>query len=153
LVEKLAEVLTQRGLTLSIAESLTGGLLGHQLTDCPGASNWFMGGITAYSNQAKIDLLEVGEETLNTYGAVSSEVAEEMVIGCAKKFRTKIALSTTGIAGPAGGNQEKPVGLVYVGLNIAGQVWSKKCLFTGNRQEIKAQSSREAMVWLLEQLN
>lgn len=153
MVEKLAEILREKKLTLSVAESLTGGLLSNLLTNVPGASDWYMGGITSYSNRAKTDLLEVKEATLLAVGAVSAEVAEQMAQGCAGRFKTELALSTTGIAGPGGGSETKPVGLVYLGVKTPQGVFTKKCRFQGERLEIKEQTCREAILWLLEKLN
>ena len=116
LEDEAVKLLSRRGKTLSVAESCTGGLVSYRLTDIPGVSEVYMGGICTYSNKSKMDMLGVKAETLEQYGAVSRETAEEMARGALKHFGTDMAVSTTGIAGPGGGGEEKPVGLVYVGL-------------------------------------
>jgi nicotinamide-nucleotide amidase len=116
LVSKIGTLLTSRGGKLAVAESCTGGMLGKLITDLPGSSNYFWGGIISYSNEAKQLILGVKEETLNKYGAVSRETAREMAQGMLKISETDFALSITGIAGPDGGSPEKPVGLVYIAL-------------------------------------
>ena len=114
----IAEILTAEKLTIATAESCTGGLIAHRLTNVPGSSNYFMQGAVCYSNQSKMDILGVKENTLNKYGAVSPETALEMASGIRKNANTDIGLSTTGIAGPSGGLPQKPVGTVYVGLSM-----------------------------------
>ena len=112
---RLGEMLTRRNLTLVTAESCTGGLIGHALTDVAGSSVYFLGGIIAYSNEAKMNLLHVPEQTLIDYGAVSEQVVLAMASGAREVFRADLAVSVTGIAGPGGGTDEKPVGLTYIG--------------------------------------
>ncbi len=131
--------------TLAVAESCTGGLLGHRLTDVPGSSDYFLQGVVAYSNEAKIDLLGVSPALIEKHGAVSSQVAEAMARGIREKARASFGLALTGVAGPSGGTPKKPVGLVYVALS-----WDKgtevvKNLFLGNREKIKFQSSQKAL--------
>ncbi len=131
--------------TLAVAESCTGGLLGDRITDVPGSSDYFLQGVVAYSNEAKIDLLGVSKALVEKHGAVSSKVAEAMAQGIRDKARSSLGLAITGIAGPSGGAPEKPVGLVYVAL-----AWDKgsdvvKNLFLGNREIIKFQSSQKAL--------
>jgi nicotinamide-nucleotide amidase len=128
-------------LTLSCAESCTGGLVSHRLTNISGASRYFHGGIVAYSNQAKIDLLDVKEETLRQFGAVSRETCEEMAQGVALRFKTDLGLGITGVAGPTGGTKEKPVGLVYMSLFTKDETFVKKYLLNGTREEIKQKSA------------
>ncbi len=111
----LGRFLRNNGLTLAIAESCTGGLIAHVVTNVPGSSDYFDRGIISYSNAAKREILDVRENSLMEYGAVSEEVALEMARGIKENSGTDIGLSTTGIAGPGGGTEEKPVGLVYVG--------------------------------------
>lgn len=113
----IADLMRKRGLTLAVAESCTGGLLGNRITDLPGSSDFFAGGIIAYSNDIKRNLLGVKAETLSEYGAVSQETAGEMASGIRKKMGTDLGVSITGIAGPGGGSDEKPVGLVFIGLS------------------------------------
>ena len=112
----LGEKLKNKKLTISVAESCTGGLIGKRLTDTAGSSEYFLGSITAYSNQLKTTLLDISDETLNEYGAVSEQTALEMAKGIRNKTGSNIGLSTTGISGPGGGTKTKPVGLVYIGL-------------------------------------
>lgn len=133
----IGEMLVNRNLTISTAESCTGGMVAASLISYAGISSVFMEGAVTYSNEAKINRLGVKKETLDKYGAVSSEVAAEMAQGIAKTAGTNIGLSTTGIAGPGGGSVEKPVGLVYVGLYIDGEVKTKMLKLSGDRQEIR----------------
>lgn len=113
--QAVADLLFEKKLTITIAESCTGGLISHKLTQIPGSSQYFNRGVVAYSNEAKVDILRVSPETIDQYGAVSPETALEMAKGIRQISGTDIGLSTTGIAGPAGGTPEKPVGLVFVG--------------------------------------
>jgi nicotinamide-nucleotide amidase len=145
LEEVVGRLLRLNKKTLAVAESCTGGLLGHRLTDVPGSSDYFLQGVVAYSNEAKIDLVDVSPALVEKHGAVSSQVAEAMAQGMRKKARSSLGLAITGIAGPSGGTPEKPVGLVYVAL-----AWDKgsevvKNLFLGNREKIKFQSSQKAL--------
>ncbi len=135
--EKLGELLKERGWKIAVAESCTGGLVASKITDVPGASQYFSGGIVAYSNEAKMCILGVNEKTIIEHGAVSKECAEEMVKGVSMLFHTEVAISTTGIAGPSGGTPEKPVGLVYIGFKIKSQVWVERFIFKGDRVSIK----------------
>ena len=113
---QLGEALTHNQKTISTAESCTGGLIAHRLTNIAGSSAYLLGGMVAYSNAVKAQLLNVQEQTLIDYGAVSEETAREMAIGAKTLFKTDYAVSVTGIAGPGGGTAEKPVGLTYIGL-------------------------------------
>lgn len=149
LEEVVGHLLRRRRETLAVAESCTGGLLGHRLTNVPGSSNYFRLGVVVYSNEAKIQLLGVSTESLSKYGAVSEEVALEMAQGARKLAQTDHALAITGIAGPGGSTPTKPVGLVYtsrVGKNDS-QVLKNQ--FHGSRELIKFQSSQKAleMLW------
>lgn len=133
------------------AESCTGGMLAAYLTSISGSSAYFTSGIISYSNEAKIKLLNVKSETLATYGAVSEQVAIEMALGAISSFRTKeinnsdIAISVTGIAGPEGGTDDKPVGMVCFGLFFGNQVTAYTHYFKGNREQIRMQSCRVAL--------
>ncbi len=137
--------LKQRGLRLAIAESCTGGLLGHMITNVPGSSDWFAGGVVAYSNEAKKRFLGVAAATLKTHGAVSSKTASEMASGVMKRLKTDVGVAITGIAGPAGGTVRKPVGTVFIALARDTKVYTKKLLLSGTRKSIKKQAATEAL--------
>ncbi|MBQ4347122.1 MAG: competence/damage-inducible protein A [Firmicutes bacterium] len=142
--EVVGKMLMERSLKTAVAESLTGGLVSAQLIENPGISEIFSEGIVAYSNEAKRRILGVKEETLLNFGAVSAECAEEMAKGAAERAMADIGLSTTGIAGPSGGTEEKPVGTVYIGIYIRGKCFSKKLSLAGTRERI-----RERTVYML----
>ena len=152
LEESVALLLLEKGMTISTAESCTGGLVAATLIKYPGISSVFMEGAVTYSNEAKINRLQVSEETLSKYGAVSEETAKEMASGIAKTAKTDIGISTTGIAGPGGGTNEKPVGLVYLGLSIKGKVMCKKLNLEGDRDSIRNAATSEALNWLKAEL-
>lgn len=141
----VSKILIKNKLTISIAESCTGGLVSSTFINYPGISSVFMEGCITYSNEAKINRLGVNPNTLDIYGAVSEETAIEMVEGIAKNFNTNVAISTTGIAGPDGGSIEKPVGLVYIGIYINGNTTVKKYIFNGNREEIRLKATKNAI--------
>lgn len=143
--ETVGKVLASQEMTLAVAESCTGGLLCHWLTNVPDSSEYFKQGIVAYSNQAKVALLGVLEETLRKFGAVSRETVEAMAEGVREVSKTGIGLAVTGIAGPGGGSAEKPVGLVYVGVAYGAKVISEEHNFTGSREVIKIQASQAAL--------
>ena len=137
--------LNERHLTLAVAESCTGGLIGHRLTNVPGASDYFLGGVVSYSNAAKCDLLRVPAEVLAQKGAVSLEAARDMARGVREVFHADLGLAVTGIAGPSGGSPAKPVGTVFIGLATAAgeDIWH--CHFYGNRTEIKTLTAETAL--------
>lgn len=141
LEEVVGELLKEKSLTLSVAESCTGGLISHLLTQVPGSSVYFERGIVAYSNRSKQELLGVKSGTLDKHGAVSSAVAREMANGIREKTGTDLGLSVTGIAGPEGGSIEKPVGLVYFGLASPKKSYGKSHRFIGSREAIKMKSA------------
>jgi len=141
----VSKLLIKNKLTISIAESCTGGLVSSTFINYPGISSVFMEGCVTYSNKSKINRLGVNPNTLEIYGAVSEETAIEMVEGIAKNFNTNVAISTTGIAGPDGGSIEKPLGLVYIGIYINGNTTVKKYIFNGNREEIRIQATKNAI--------
>ncbi len=145
LEETTGGLLRTHGLSLAVAESCTGGLVAHMITQIAGSSDYFLGGVIAYSNRAKMKLLGVKRTTLNRYGAVSSETAAEMAKGAQDIFGADSALSTTGIAGPAGGTDAKPVGLVYIALAMKGKTITARHVFTGTRHEIKARAARASL--------
>jgi nicotinamide-nucleotide amidase len=141
-------LLASRGLTLATVESLTGGWLSAALTSIPGSSSVFLAGLTAYSNQAKIALLGVPEEVILTHGAVSLECAGAMALGIRSAIGADIGLATTGIAGPDGGSDKKPVGLVYVGLADGHKVLTQRLLIGGDRLEITLVAATRALSFL-----
>ena len=145
LEEVLGKLLRERKLTVSLAESLTGGLVQHKLTQIPGSSDYFMGGIVSYSNEAKMELLGVRESSLKKYGAVSELVAKEMAEGVRKRLGTDIGISTTGIAGPTGATATKPVGLVYLALSAKDIVIARKQIFGPDRNSVKQRSAQAAL--------
>ena len=134
-----------RGLTLSVAESCTGGLLGHRLTNVAGSSAYFERGVVVYSNRAKQELLGVPEDVLRTHGAVSGPCAEAMARGICERSGSACGLAVTGIAGPDGGTPQKPVGTVFFGVAVSGQVTSRRFRFLGDRVAIKWQSAQTAL--------
>lgn len=137
----VAKLLISKKLTISTAESCTGGMIAGTLINYPGISEVFLEGAVTYSNEAKRNRLGVKNETLENYGAVSEETAREMAIGIAETARTDVSIVTTGIAGPDGGTEEKPVGLVYIGVYVKGQVTVQKHIFNGNRSRIRLQAT------------
>jgi nicotinamide-nucleotide amidase len=148
----LGRRLRDRGETLAVAESLTGGLVGSLLTDVPGSSDYFDRGVVAYSNDAKLEALGVSRESLDADGAVSASVAREMARGVRDAAGTTWGVSTTGIAGPSGGTDEKPVGLVFVGVAFAAPWGSgdsfaraERHVFDGGRRAVKTASARRAL--------
>ncbi|NIM58328.1 MAG: competence/damage-inducible protein A [Candidatus Aminicenantes bacterium] len=145
LEEVVGNLLRQNKKTLAVAESCTGGLIGNRLTDVPGSSDYFLQGVVAYSNQAKINALGVSPELIEKHGAVSAQVAEAMSQGIREKAHSSLGIGVTGIAGPAGGTREKPVGLVYIALAWDKGLESIKNIFLGNRDKIKYQSSQKAL--------
>ncbi len=148
LEENVGQVLRSRGLSLAVAESCSGGLICHRITNVAGSSDYFLGGIVAYSNQAKMDFLEVPAVTLETFGAVSAPTAQAMAQGAAARFRADLAVAVTGIAGPTGGSPEKPVGTVFLGLATPHGVKTRHCRFFGSREEIKILTAQTALDWL-----
>jgi nicotinamide-nucleotide amidase len=143
----VGEILTERRLTLSVAESCTGGLIGSMVTNVPGSSNYFLGGVVAYSNQSKVDLLGVSLVTLEKYGAVSDETVREMAVGVRARLKTDLALAVSGIAGPEGGSPEKPVGTVYIGMAARDVSNSRGYRFWGTRDQVKLNSAFMALDW------
>ncbi|MGD0878451.1 MAG: CinA family protein [Anaerolineales bacterium] len=149
---RIGEILRQRRLKLAVAESCTGGLIGHRITNVPGSSEYFTGGVIAYAYEAKVSLLGVSWDTLQAYGAVSRETVLEMAAGARWSLKADIAISVSGIAGPGGGLPNKPVGTVWIGLAAPDGKWARIYCFTGDREKIKSASSEAALVMLLEYL-
>jgi len=149
---KLHEKLSSCKRTVSFAESCTGGMVQEMVTQYSGASEYFMGGIVSYSDQVKAKVLKVKQKTLDSYGAVSQETASEMAQNCAHLFQTDIAASVTGIAGPGGGSDEKPVGTVHIAVWIGQDIFHKKFLFSGTRDIIRKKSTLNLFQMILENL-
>ena len=141
----VANLLIENKFTISIAESLTGGKISSMLVEKSGISEALLEGVVCYSNKSKINTLGVREETLEKFGAVSEEVAKEMVLGVAKRLGADFAVATTGIAGPNSDENGKPVGLAYIGIYAQGDISVKECLFTGDRELIRYRISVEAL--------
>ena len=137
LASAVGKLLLQNRKRLSVAESCTGGLIGEKITAVAGSSDWFSGGVIVYSNALKKILLGVDEDLLRHYGAVSEQVALAMAVRLAENVKADIAVSVTGIAGPGGGSEEKPVGTVYIGLFHNNRVCAQKYHFEGNRDRIR----------------
>lgn len=148
----VAEMLIRNKLTISTAESCTGGMVAEKLISYPGISAVYLEGAVTYSNEAKVKRLGVKEETLKKYGAVSEETAREMVNGIAKESGSKVAIATTGLAGPGGGTINKPVGLVYIGIYINGESIVKKFNFNGERDEIRDKTTTSTLELLREEM-
>jgi PncC family amidohydrolase len=149
---EIGKLLQQRDLKLALAESCTGGLIGHRITNVPGSSEYFAGGIVAYSYEAKVKTLGVSWNILNSVGAVSSETVLAMARGAKEMMDADVAISISGIAGPGGGTDEKPVGTVWVGLVAADGNWSQELHFEGDREQNKASSADAALQMLLDYL-
>ena len=141
----LVELLKARGLTCATAESCTGGGVGSAITAVPGSSAVFAGGIISYSNEVKRDVLGVSADILQNVGAVSSETAAQMAEGARRLLKTNLAVSLTGIAGPDGGSDEKPVGLVWFGLATKDAVRTEKAIFRGDRAKVREQAIIHAL--------
>lgn len=144
----VGHLLRQRGLTLAVAESCTGGLLSHRITDVPGSSDYYLGSVTAYANEVKEQLLGVPRDILETVGAVSRETALAMARGARRLLGADLALSVTGIAGPGGGTPQKPVGLTYIALAAPDGEWVEEHRWTGDRAANKAASTSAALALL-----
>ncbi|MFH1006020.1 MAG: competence/damage-inducible protein A [Candidatus Latescibacterota bacterium] len=144
----VGKALISRGWRIAVAESCTGGLIANRITDVPGSSDYFEQGIVAYSNQAKVALLGVPAEVIETHGAVSESAAEAMAVGVRTRSGANIGLSVTGIAGPGGGTKEKPVGLVYMGISTAERVFTRKYQF-GSEREVNKQRTAQAALDLV----
>jgi PncC family amidohydrolase len=152
LEEILREYMHTRGLTLVTAESCTGGLVSDRITNVSGSSEYFPGGVVAYSYEAKVNLLGVSWDTLNTHGAVSEETVLEMARGARKLFNADIGISVSGIAGPTGGLPEKPVGTTWFGLAADGREWARHFVWDGDRIQNKHHSSEAALQFVLDYL-
>lgn len=148
LAEALGSRLRRLDLSLAAAESCTGGWLGKLVTDVPGSSDYFRGGVVCYSNEAKVALLGVPSKFLEREGAVSAAVAEAMAVGARRAFAADVAVSATGIAGPGGGSEQKPVGTVYLGLAMGDRVRSRRHWFPGNREAVRLRTANLLLDWV-----
>ena len=152
LEEDVGRLLVERGETLAIAESLTGGLVASRVTDVPGSSRYFLEGVVAYANESKMERLGVREETLIEHGAVSEEVACEMAEGVRSVLDATWGVSTTGIAGPTGDTEDKPLGLVYVAVAGPRRISVRRNMFPGDRLAVKTASAEAALSLLADML-
>lgn len=145
LEDVVGRLLVAQNRTLAVAESCTGGLISHRLTNVPGSSRYFMEGLVTYSNEAKMQLLGVSPQTLESFGAVSRQTALEMAAGVRRRGGTDVGLASTGIAGPGGGSDEKPVGLVYLAVAVGERLWWRRLQLVGDRERIKMLSAQHAL--------
>lgn len=139
-IEQLSEILTKLNWRISCAESCTGGWVAKLFTDLAGSSSWFERGYVTYSNLAKQEMLDVSSQSLDKFGAVSEAVVREMVIGASKQAGTQVSLAISGIAGPSGGSESKPVGLVWFAWKIDGNVETYSEIFDGDRNTVREQA-------------
>lgn len=150
---KVGSALNRRGWTLALGESCTGGLIAHRITEIPGSSEYFLGGVVAYSNPIKESLLNVQPETLEAVGAVSEETAREMARGAREVMRAAVGVSVTGIAGPGGATEGKPVGLTFISVSTPDGEWVERHVFEGDRHANKQASAEAALKLLLQVLS
>ena len=143
-MENMINLLKKYNLTVSTAESCTGGLIASAITEISGSSTFFGMGVVTYANEAKMKLLGVKSDTLTAYGAVSEQTAKEMAEGILRLSESDVSISVTGIAGPTGGTPEKPVGLVYIGISGEFGTFSYENHFAGNRSQVRAQTVEKA---------
>jgi nicotinamide-nucleotide amidase len=148
LAEIVGEQLRQQRLTLALAESCTGGLITKRLTDAPGASDFLVAGFVTYADEAKVRSLRVSKDDLHEHGAVSGEVARAMARGARRAAHAQVALAVTGIAGPGGASEQKPVGTVWIGLSLRRRTGIRQYRFHGDRAEVRARSAQAALAWL-----
>jgi len=152
LEEQLRDVLRARNATLAAAESCTGGLVSDLITNLPGSSEYFLGGVVAYAYSAKVNILGVSWDTLHAHGAVSEETAREMARGARRILNADIAVSVSGIAGPGGGMPGKPVGLTWFGLAAKDGEWARHFIWDGDRLQNKRYSANAALQFVLDYL-
>jgi len=150
---QIGDLLREHRLKLATAESCTGGLIASRITDVPGSSDYFVGGVAAYAYEAKVALLHVSWDTLHTFGAVSRETVLEMARGARQVLTAGIAISVSGIAGPGGGLPDKPVGTTWIGLSTQNGEWARVFCFEGNRLQNKSSSADGALQMLMDFLN
>jgi nicotinamide-nucleotide amidase len=145
---EIGDLLRRNKLTLGTVESATGGLIAHTITNVSGSSDYYLGSVVSYSNEIKNKIVGVKAATLKKYGAVSSQVAEQMAAGGRNVLKVDICLADTGIADPAGATPDKPVGLFYLGLAGPTGIFSRKHIFEGNRAQNKRSATLTALKWL-----
>jgi nicotinamide-nucleotide amidase len=150
--QEIGNLLRQKKLTLGAVESATGGLISHLITNIAGSSDYYKGSVTAYSNEIKMKVIGVKGTTLKQHGAVSPQVAEEMAAGGRQVLAVDVCLADTGIAGPTGATPGKPVGLFYIGLSHKGGTYSRRHIFSGDREQNKQSAAEAALNWLKEYL-
>lgn len=150
LAERLQGICLGRGITVAVAESCTGGLVAATITEVPGSSGYFFGGVVSYADAAKASMLGVPDAMLAAHGAVSAQVAVAMAAGTRARFAASLAVSITGVAGPDGGSEAKPVGLTYVGLADPAGTDVRRFTFTHDRAGNREAAAREALGWLIE---
>jgi PncC family amidohydrolase len=147
---RLGQLFEDRDLWLAVSESSTGGLLGHLITNAPGSSTYFRGGVIAYANEVKVNVLGVSSQTLDRFGAVSKETVIEMARGVRKVLDADIGVAISGIAGPGGGTDEKPVGTTVIGMSALEKEAAKSFVFPGERLDIKTQAAQTAMQMVID---
>jgi PncC family amidohydrolase len=147
---RIGKLLTKKKLSLAVAESCTGGMVGSAITDIAGSSRYFAGGVIAYDNSIKRRVLKVPQTTLDNYGAVSSQTVRAMARGAQRLFKADCAIAVSGIAGPGGGTEEKPVGLVYIGIAVRKKGFDFECRFKGTRREIRLKTVEQALKKIVE---
>ncbi len=152
LESQIGEILRGRGLKIATAESCTGGLIADRLTDVPGSSDYFLGGVVSYAYEAKVGVLGVSWDTLHAYGAVSRETVLEMARGACRLLQADLAVSVSGIAGPGGGLPEKPVGTTWIGLVAPDGEWARRFIWDSDRRGNKVLSVDAALEFILEYL-
>lgn len=150
LAERLQGICLGRGVTVALAESCTGGLVASSITAVPGSSGYFLGGVVSYADAAKTGLLDVPEATLEAHGAVSAQVARAMALGAKARFAASLAASVTGVAGPDGGSEAKPVGLTYVGVADSQGADVRRFAFAGDRESNRDAAAQAALEWLIQ---
>jgi PncC family amidohydrolase len=152
LEKTIGDLLREKGWTLSIAESCTGGLVCDRITNVSGSSDYFMGGMVTYSNESKTEHLGIPSAIIKRYGAVSPQVARGMAQGVRKALHTTFGLSTTGVAGPTGGTKRSPIGRVFIGISDGKRTWVRKLDLKGSRREIKEKATEKALQFFYERL-
>jgi PncC family amidohydrolase len=151
IAQRIGKLLVAKNLTLSVCESCTGGMLGSIITSVAGSSRYFLGGILAYADIIKQDIVGVRSRTLKRHGAVSAAAVREMALGVQKRVRSDIGIAITGIAGPGGGSGTKPIGTVYIAIVARKRIVMQRCLFKGSRQAIRRAACAKAL-GMLEQM-